>query len=57
MMKSIKNIDGNADTVIFDGIISQRLVDVASQKGIEKLVAFNSNIVKKPHKLQIITME
>ena len=55
--EEIKNIDGNADTVIFDGIISQRLVDVASQKGIEKLVAFNSNIVKKPHKLQIITME
>jgi DNA primase len=55
--EEIKNIDGNADTVIFDGIISQRLVDVASQKGIGKLVAFNSNIVKKPHKLQIITME
>ena len=55
--EEIKNIDGNADTVIFDGIISQRLVDVASQKGIKKLVAFKSNIVKKPHNLKIITIE
>ena len=55
--EEIKNIDENADTVIFDGIISQRLVDVASQKGIKKLVAFKSNIVKKPHNLKIITIE
>lgn len=55
--EEIKNINGNADTVIFDGIISQRLVDVASQKGIKKLVAFRSNIVKKPHNLKIITIE
>ena len=55
--EEIKNIDGNADTVIFDGIISQRLVDVASQKGIRKLVAFKSNIVKKPHNLKIIAIE
>ena len=55
--EEIKNIEGTANTVIFDGIISQRLVDVASQKGIKKLVAFKSNIVKKPHNLKIITME
>ena len=55
--EEIKNIEGSADTVIFDGIISQRLVDVASQKGIKKLVAFKANIVKKPHNLKIITIE
>ena len=56
--EEIKNIEGNADTVIFDGIISQRLVDVASQKGIKKLVAFNSvNIVKKPNNIQLITID
>ena len=56
--EEIKNIDGNADTVIFDGIISQRLVDVASNKGIKKLVAFRSmNIVKKPDDVKIITMD
>ena len=55
--EEIKNIEGTADTVIFDGVISQRLVDVASQKGIKKLVAFKSvNIVKKPHDVKIITI-
>ena len=56
--EEIKNIDGTADAVIFDGVISQRLVDVASQKGIKKLVAFNSvNIVKKPNNIQLITID
>ena len=55
--EEIKNIEGSADTVIFDGIISQRLVDVSSQKGIKKLVAFRSNIVKIPYNLKIITIE
>ncbi|MBR0372091.1 MAG: DNA primase [Methanobrevibacter sp.] len=55
--EEIKNIEEDADTVIFDGIISQRLVDVASQKNIKKLVAFKSNIVKKPHNLKIITID
>ena len=53
----IKNIEGTADTVIFDGVISQRLVDAASEKGIKKLVAFKSmNIVKKPHNVKLITV-
>ena len=56
--EEIKNIEGTADSVIFDGVISQRLVDVAAKKGIKKLVAFKSiNIVKKPHDLKIITIE
>ena len=56
--EEIKNIEETADSVIFDGVISQRLVDVAAKKGIKKLVAFKSiNIVKKPHDLKIITIE
>ena len=56
--EEIKNIEGTADTVIFDGVISQRLVDVASQEGIKKLVALNSvNIVKKPNNIQLITID
>ena len=56
--EEIKNIEDSADTVIFDGVISQRLVDVASEKGINKLVAFKSmNIVKKPQDVKIITID
>ena len=58
LYEEIKNIDGNADSVIFDGVISQRLVDVASQKGIKNLVAFKSmNIVKKPQDVKLITID
>ena len=56
--EEIKNIEGKVDTVIFDGVISQRLVDVALQKGINKLVAFRTmNIVKKPENIKIITID
>ena len=56
--EEIKNIKGKVDTVIFDGVISQRLVDVALQKGINKLVAFRTmNIVKKPENIKIITID
>ncbi|MCC7553540.1 MAG: DNA primase [Methanobacteriaceae archaeon] len=54
----LKNMDDTGETVIFDGIISQRLVDISSLKGIKNLVAFKSmNIVKKPGNLKIITMD
>ena len=48
--EEIKNIEGTADSVIFDGVISQRLVDAASEKGIKKLVAFSlfKNIIIIP---------
>ena len=56
--QELKNIEGNAHSVLFDGVISQRLVDVASNKEIKNLVAFRSmNIVKKPDNLKIITMD
>lgn len=56
--EELKNIEEPVDTVIFDGIISQRLVDVSSLKGVKTLVAFKSmDIVKKPSNLKIITMD
>ena len=55
LYEEIKNIE-TVDTIIFDGIISQRLADIASLKNINKLVAFRSmNIVKKPSNIKIIT--
>lgn len=52
----LSNINNEAYAVIFDGVISQRLVDMSSSKGIKNLVAFGKiDIVKKPEKLRIIT--
>jgi len=52
----IKNSNGEIYSIAFDGIISQRLVDISSNKGIKNLVAFGvHDVVKKPDSLRIIT--
>lgn len=54
----IKNTDEKIDSIIFDGVISQRLVDVCSLKDIKTIAAFKSaHIVKKPENVKIITMD
>jgi DNA primase len=52
----LQNVNADAYTVVFDGIISQRLVDVSASKGIKNLVAYKASaIVKRPDNLRIIT--
>ncbi|MBU6996877.1 MAG: DNA primase [Theionarchaea archaeon] len=42
--------------VVFDGVVTQRLVDVAAERGIERLVGIKiGNIVKKPVDLKILS--
>ncbi|HII09050.1 MAG TPA: DNA primase [Methanosphaera sp.] len=56
LFNEIKNSDNKIKTVVFDGIISQRLVDLAKEKNIECLVAVKmSEVVKKPETIKIIT--
>jgi len=44
------------DTVVFDGVITQRLVDIASEKGVKFLVAARvSDQVKQPLKVHLLT--
>jgi DNA primase len=44
------------DTVVFDGVITQRLVDIASQKKVKYLVAARvSDVVKQPLNVHLIT--
>ena len=57
LFDEVQNVEDNAETIVFDGIVSQRLVDASYNKGIKNLVAFKaSNIVKKPRDLKIITL-
>jgi len=51
-LQEIKDVD----TVVFDGVITQRLVDVASEKGIKYLVAARvSDAVKQPYGMHLLT--
>jgi DNA primase len=46
----------NVDTVVFDGVITQRLVDIANEKNINYLVASRiSDVVKQPLKVHLLT--
>jgi len=51
----IKDMD-NVDTVVFDGVITQRLVDIASEKNIKYLVAVRiSDVIKQPLNVKLLT--
>ena len=46
----------DVDTVVFDGVITQRLVDVANEKGIKYLVAARiSDEIKQPYGMHLLT--
>ncbi len=47
----------DVDTVVFDGVITQRLVDIASQKHIKYIVAARiSDKIKQPLNLNLVTL-
>jgi len=48
----------DVDTVVFDGVITQRLVDIASKKNISYLVAARiSDKIKQPLNMNLITLK
>ncbi|MDI6846918.1 MAG: DNA primase DnaG [Candidatus Bathyarchaeia archaeon] len=54
LAEKLQQIEG-VDTVIFDGIITQRIVDVASKKNIKNIIASRiSDAVKPPLNVQLI---
>jgi DNA primase len=52
----LKKINNHPYAVVFDGVVSQRLLDIAHAKGIKHIVAIRSGeIVKRPEKVKLIT--
>jgi len=55
LTEKLQQMDG-VDTIVFDGVITQRLVDIALDKKVKCLVAARiSDVVKRPLNLQLIT--
>jgi len=49
---------GGIDTVVFDGIITQRLLDIATEKKIKYLIAARiSGVVKQPLNVRLLTFD
>ncbi|WP_414468370.1 DNA primase DnaG [Methanobacterium sp. ACI-7] len=52
----LKKIDNHTYAVVFDGVVSQRLIDIAKEKGLKHIVAVKmSDVVKKPAPIKVIT--
>jgi DNA primase len=53
----LQSIQG-AHTVVFDGVITQRLVDIASEKGVKRIVGDRiSGVAKRPLEIQLLTAQ
>lgn len=56
LYEEINSLPNGAFAVVFDGVVSQRLIDVAKDKGLKHVVAVRmSEVVKKPSMLKVIT--
>ncbi|MCL7474919.1 MAG: DNA primase DnaG [ANME-2 cluster archaeon] len=54
LANSIKDVDSNVKSVVFDGVITQRLVDIASEKDIRDIIGAKiGNVTKAPANLRI----
>jgi len=57
LVNNLKNYDGDVKSVVFDGVITQRILDIAENKGIENLVGAKiGSITKRPASVKILTV-
>jgi DNA primase len=58
LAKELKEINENANCVVFDGVITQRIVDIAKEKDLEYVVGIKvGDVVKMPASLKVLTSE
>ncbi len=56
LASKLKNCRSNVKSVVFDGVITQRLVDIASSNSIKKLVGVKiGNLAKVPTDMEVLT--
>jgi len=58
LAKTLKECNSNVKGVVFDGVITQRILDIAAERNLEYLVGVKlGNIVKKPQSVKIMLAE
>lgn len=58
LASALKDGVNGAKSVIFDGVISQRIVDIAAEQGIENLIGLKAgNVVKMPATMKVFTVQ
>ncbi len=58
LVNALKSSEENIKSVVFDGVITQRILDIASSRGIENLVGVKrGNITKNPTTVKVYTAQ
>jgi DNA primase (bacterial type) len=58
LANALKEGISGAKTVIFDGVITQRIIDIAAEQNIEKLIGLKvGNVVKMPDGIKMFVMQ
>jgi DNA primase len=58
LARELKDANGDVNGVIFDGVVTQRILDIAAEKGLEYLIgAKMGNIAKCPSCVKVLTKE
>jgi DNA primase len=58
LANTLKESNGDVKSVVFDGVITQRMLDIAAEKNLEYLVGVKmGSIVKQPSNVKVITSE
>ncbi|NYT18899.1 MAG: DNA primase [Methanosarcinales archaeon] len=56
LVNTLKETTDSIKTVVFDGVVTQRILDIASDKGIENLIGVKKgNIAKSPATVNVLT--
>ncbi|EQD67915.1 hypothetical protein B1B_05769, partial [mine drainage metagenome] len=56
VVENLVKSEGGIKTLIFDGVVSQRLLDVAQEKGIQEVVAVRLGAIgKMPEGIRVYT--
>ena len=58
LANTLKESNGDVKSVVFDGVITQRMLDIAAEKNLETLVGVKmGSVVKQPAGVKVVTTE
>ncbi|WP_406656062.1 DNA primase DnaG [Methanolobus sp. ZRKC2] len=58
LVNTLKDYDSEVKTVVFDGVVTQRILDIAADKGIENLVGAKvGSVTKRPASVKVFTAD
>jgi DNA primase len=56
LVSTLKDYESEVKTVVFDGVVTQRILDIAADKGIERLIGAKvGSVTKRPASVKVLT--